>query len=773
MRAPILVAALFLTSLAMFQNCSPGFVLSSNFLSSSGLAPIDQSAIDQNPLADADWTVTSAAAKQGLPLIFKITLAQPLAKDASFGFQTIDGTAKSGEEFTPFSGNVAIAAGQSEVEILIPTISRTRELQSKNFALQVIQKTTKEAAGQIRAVYRKMPPFKKFVESFADPGGCGITLDDRVLCFGGIRGSASLQGILGTADQYGSVEISGMTGVIDIVANIGYCAVKSTGEIFCWRGSALPIQADLFPGERIVGLTIFRDPPTAGVLCAMNDAKERVCRNISAGFAAAGPIERLTGVESSIGVSVLLSTGALMIGTQSANAPQVNAGNARKIFAAIIFDGYDVIAEMQDATVQCLSVGFSNPTTLRTPVDLSVMKGFRRIEGGCRSGSALDADGKTHYYLVDAATRVVSLTPRPQAQAVMDILGSGRCLRMADNTFRCRESPLVMAVNGPMTGMSQFPYSFAAQKDLSPKLMGGDCIFDSIKGVYCGVPTASRVIGLDGFVPVRIVTSATRSALRCAIDANGSTRCWSRDNLAKVLPVTGIKDLSLHGRNGCAIADGGVAKCWAWMDPDLSLIENIDIGNQVGEKIAIVVNSQLILLQVCISSADRMIRCFSSDGQTATNFALSRTLDVGEPIASIQLSNGLLSLSTSGRVRAWKDPAPFIENISLLRDIVELKSGLADSCAREKSGRVWCWGRNEYGQFGTGRKKNYLPVLETTLPLHTAELAFGGELAQSLDVGGLYVSIIPVSGGLVKTAGFLFTTSVPPFPEIDVLDYAP
>src|SRR5689334_6377518 len=58
-------------------------------------------------------------------------------------------------------------------------------------------------------------------------------------------------------------------------------------------------------------------------------------------------------------------------------------------------------------------------------------------------------------------------------------------------------------------------------------------------------------------------------------------------------------------------------------------------------------------------------------------------------------------------------PAPAVATgATLLDGIEELSTGGIHSCARTQSGRVYCWGNNEYGQLGDGTEtQRTAPVL--------------------------------------------------------------
>jgi alpha-tubulin suppressor-like RCC1 family protein len=43
--------------------------------------------------------------------------------------------------------------------------------------------------------------------------------------------------------------------------------------------------------------------------------------------------------------------------------------------------------------------------------------------------------------------------------------------------------------------------------------------------------------------------------------------------------------------------------------------------------------------------------------------------------------------------------------------VVEIATGNHHSCARVESGRVWCWGENEFGQLGDGTVTNRLTAV--------------------------------------------------------------
>ena len=82
-----------------------------------------------------------------------------------------------------------------------------------------------------------------------------------------------------------------------------------------------------------------------------------------------------------------------------------------------------------------------------------------------------------------------------------------------------------------------------------------------------------------------------------------------------------------------------------------------------------------------------------------TRFALFRSL---LPAAFLALAPGLGAQAGTG-------PAP--QTIGGAR-VVEIAAGAQHSCARVETGRVHCWGRNNYGQLGDGTTTNRLTPVQ-------------------------------------------------------------
>lgn len=69
---------------------------------------------------------------------FTISLSRPAASDTSIAFQTLDGSATAGLDYTATSGTVTIAAGQQTATVNVPVLGDTSNEQLETFFLKIV-----------------------------------------------------------------------------------------------------------------------------------------------------------------------------------------------------------------------------------------------------------------------------------------------------------------------------------------------------------------------------------------------------------------------------------------------------------------------------------------------------------------------------------------------------------------------------------------------------------------------------------------------------------
>lgn len=250
----------------------------------------------------------------------------------------------------------------------------------------------------------------------------------------------------------------------------------------------------------------------------------------------------------------------------------------------------------------------------------------------------------------------------------------------------------------------------------------------------------------------------------CAITAIRSVRCWG-DNYygalgdgtyvasARYVDVRGLSDvksLAVGATHNCAATDQGKVYCWGRsIFGELGYMVDADAGspdpNDPGSSLAQPVSGLTDVIEVaagedhtCAVRSNGQVVCWGRGdyGELGDPQKTSHTLPavVAKLGYGIHLGAGAFtscgSFTTSSTVRCWGQnnfgqlgtgntnvgdgvPAPPVIGIS---NVFRMSTG-EHSCAWQRDGKLFCWGRNDVGQLGLGRQSNQeLLPQEVTLP---------------------------------------------------------
>ena len=176
-------------------------------------------------------------------------------------------------------------------------------------------------------------------------------------------------------------------------------------------------------------------------------------------------------------------------------------------------------------------------------------------------------------------------------------------------------------------------------------------------------------------------TSGTPSgfgAVQVRIDDSGS----DGGPLTGALRVAGGGDFASTGHS-CAIDDQGAAWCWGSGytagdgDQGPNRLRAVRVINQSGSPVSDAIDIAAGRDHSCLLRANGTVLCWGRG-------------------SSGQLGNGGTELLTRAT------PVRRGDNDLELTNIAAIDAGYEHSCAIESSGQLWCWGRNETGQLGTG-----------------------------------------------------------------------
>jgi alpha-tubulin suppressor-like RCC1 family protein len=238
---------------------------------------------------------------------------------------------------------------------------------------------------------------------------------------------------------------------------------------------------------------------------------------------------------------------------------------------------------------------------------------------------------------------------------------------------------------------------------------------------------------------VRAIAIGSRHG--CALKTTGGPVCWgynrygqlgdgTRTNSSVPVEVAGLRSevtaivASFHT---CALEADGVVQCWGsnsagqlgdgTREDRSAPVDVIDLGRGVA---AIAAGDS----HSCALTSDGAVKCWGDnssgqlgDGTTVDRWTPAYVSGLGAGVIAI-VTGGLHScaLTSGGGVKCWGANAlgqlgdgtrlsrsrP-VEVAGLSRGVRAITAGLRHTCALTSTGRVKCWGLNDYGQLGDGR----------------------------------------------------------------------
>lgn len=252
----------------------------------------------------------------------------------------------------------------------------------------------------------------------------------------------------------------------------------------------------------------------------------------------------------------------------------------------------------------------------------------------------------------------------------------------------------------------------------------------------------------DSLVPVpvtgltNIVEIGAGQSTACALEDDGTVWCWGRGgdhgttsfadtNVPVEVPgLTGVAHLSTASHGGtsyssrtCGVRDDGTAFCWGFNDDgqngvgDQSLVRTPADMMGVDDATAITA----AMTHTCVVRADGTY-CAGS-GSMIGDGSVDRRFVATEVMTSVtfeSLASGwehTCGLTSGGDVWCWgRNGSGQIgdgEEITIgdqrlvpsqadVTNVVLLAAGMSHTCAHTESGVTYCWGRNEYGERGSG-----------------------------------------------------------------------
>lgn len=273
------------------------------------------------------------------------------------------------------------------------------------------------------------------------------------------------------------------------------------------------------------------------------------------------------------------------------------------------------------------------------------------------------------------------------------------------------------------------------------------CALTGVGGVKCWGAGGYGQLG-DGMaswhqssVPVDVVglSSGVKSissggAHTCAIDANGTPRCWGLNSYRQLgdaapdsqssipVSVTGIAQEAVKISAGgsiwtghtCAITKDGAVKCWGY-----NASGQLGSGRPAGTSgipVSVAGPPQSVIAidagsgHTCVLTSANSVQCWgdNSSGQLGDGTKAGRNMPVSvlglEPVTT-GISGGSSEscfVGGTGSVKCTSQGGQAVEVSGLFSNVVAISTGMWHRCALSSSGGVQCWGLNGYGQLGDG-----------------------------------------------------------------------
>lgn len=396
-------------------------------------------------------------------------------------------------------------------------------------------------------------------------------------------------------------------------------------------------------------------------------------------------------------------------------------------------------ALLTDATVRCWGqnssgqLGDGTTTERHSPVAVSGLTDVVMVNAGFNHTCALRSDGTVRCWgfnsagqLGDSSTtrRLTPVTVSGLTEAVaIDTGGVSSCAIRADGSARCWGSNFRGALgDGTLTnrlvpvavsGLSnvalitlgpQGHHACAVLADGTPRCWGRNDFGQVGDGTTVDRLTPVQV-GLSGVTAI-----TTGHEVTCALRGDGTVSCWGRNRFGKLgvgstiessavplgVGLTTVTSISSGQEHVCAIRAGGRAFCWG---------RNVDGAVGDGTSTNRFTPSQVVGVTGSINAlsvgAASLHTCGVRSDGSGTCWGANTSGQVGD--------------GTSGNVR----PNP--TGVSNLNDAVAVAPGQVHTCALRADGTVRCWGSNTFGQLGDNTTTaRVTPVLVSGLTNATA-----------------------------------------------------
>ena len=323
----------------------------------------------------------------------------------------------------------------------------------------------------------------------------------------------------------------------------------------------------------------------------------------------------------------------------------------------------------------------------------------------------------------------------------------------------------VVGLKAKASAISAGPsYTCALLSDGSVSCWGRGDIGQVGNGGKSGSAVPVQVVGLKG--GVKAIVSG--QAHNCALLSGNSVRCWGYNSKGQLgdgttkgalTPVVatglnaGVVALAAGNEHTCALLSTGAVKCWgSGYNGQLGTGKKLDQlkpGQAVAAIAADAVGLSSGQYHTCAALKDGSVRCWGGNSQAALGDGtlterLAPVKVVGLPGKAVGITAGqwhTCALLQGGGVACWgknlsgqTGDGKAFGNYSLARASVlpakatDFDVGNGHVCASLASGKMMCWGLNQFGQVGDGSKEMKASPAEVPLADgNVISVGLGGE----------------------------------------------
>lgn len=323
------------------------------------------------------------------------------------------------------------------------------------------------------------------------------------------------------------------------------------------------------------------------------------------------------------------------------------------------------------------------------------------------------------------------------------------CARLADGTLECWGDARKGQLGNGISATESYPSPVTVASEVFPAVdvSAGQDHTCSVRGpegsIWCWGSNEGLRLGVDkaqapGPVQVEPIGWKDKPALQVAAGvthtcarSGGGLRCWGADNFGQLgngkesllplppVPVAIGKDVlsvAVGAAHTCAVPSIGALMCWGnnsngqvGKTPPANVLQPFELPI-VATQVSLGAGHTCALANgrvVCVGNNDQLQLGAPKPGEPVALAQDATLISAGYAHTCALLVSGTLACWGSnqyGQLGPALEPGPPSGpvGVDLGVPITQLSCGREHTCAVTKNDRVYCWGRNDFGQLGNG-----------------------------------------------------------------------